>query len=230
MTSPFSFAKAITACLALVALSATAASANAIAIDEASFVAPTTVVFSTRGIWGGPYPVYSENGATFNSPEPDYFYTYPRGADYLLDLWFVTNSSLDVSFDQTVGQFGFHAGTNAGSAPPEGAGMNDYIVESVQFFSDDNFVNLVDTYATPTTLSQSGQPQAQTFFGLQSSNAFQSIRINFSNPGTGGGFSPYMDDFLFETAAPVPDAGSAIALLGMGLGFVGVARWRMARR
>jgi hypothetical protein len=213
-------------CVAIL-LFARPSSAAVIPVSEAGFTAPTTIGFTTEGTWDATTP-YSELGATFSTPE-FFFYTTDHGSigDNILDLWAIAGngSSLDVSFDGTVSRFGFHAGTNIASHPPLGDGMADYLVTSVEFYSDAAFTNLIDTYAAPTLMSENGQ----TFYGLASSAVFQSIRINISSTGTGGGFSPYMDDFLYDSGAAAIPEPALLSLLGAGIAGIVLSRRRAAR-
>lgn len=209
------------AVVSVILATAATASAAVITITEAEFVAPTTVAFVVEGSWGGEYPPYVEAGATFSTTAPEFFYTYEHSVagDNIADLWAIVaaGSSIDVAFDQGLDKFGFHAGTNLSSSE---SGMADYDVTSVMFYSDAGFINLVESYNVSTRLSDTGQ----TFFGLQSTSPFQSIRINLGATESGGGFSPYMDDFLIEesiTAIPEP---ASIGLLALGLSWAGLRR------
>jgi hypothetical protein len=113
----------------------------------------------------------------------------------------LTGGSLYVSLSGPAAQFGFDADQTDG-----GTTGAPFQVASVEFYSDASFTTLVDTYTGPANVP------SNSFFGLQDSSAFQSVKIDLANPGQG--FSPYLDDFQVSTAS-TPEPGT-LAMLVLG--------------
>jgi hypothetical protein len=187
-----------------------AGTANAASlITQADFVSPTIVTFDGQnGTFTFP-TTYSDSGATFQAGGPGQtFYLY-------LDIMDVNNlDTLNVSFSTPMNRFGFMG--NASN--PNISNPSSWTVTQTDFFSDSSFTNLVDTYTTPVTIDPSG-----TFYGLQSTVPFRSVRISVTP--VNGGFSAYLDDFEFE-ANTVPEPGS----FGLLLAAVGAGGLLMIRR
>ena len=137
-----------------------------VAVNPGDFVSP---VFLTLGNSGqvNPPNAYTEAGVSITSPNPFYVYTEGETGLNIIDLYAQVNSevSLNLSFTDTVLRFGFEAGDLGTTIP-----MEFYGIDSVEFYSDDAFTNLVDTYSTPAIMG----PGA-TFYGLQPDTPFRSI-------------------------------------------------------
>jgi hypothetical protein len=155
---------------------------------------PSATIVNFTGPSSNPY---TEVGTTFSGP----------GLSLIVSQGFLvpdgSQGPLAVSFPSPVDRFGLTSAT----------GGNVLAITRIDLFSDSSFVDMVDTFPGPIPIAGLG-----VFFGVLSTNAFQSVRISTSP------ITYLLDDFRFQAAVPEAKTSGLMVLSFAVLIFASVAR------